>query len=838
MAQQALNRTTALVALSLTLGATILAGLLAGPMQGVEDPVTSLRYAIRGDRAADSSVILVYIDNEAARSLGWPIRRNYYALMIATLSELDVRAIGVEVLFEEPAPEYPEYDHLLASVLEQSGRVVLPGYFDNVSHRGDGEWEGAEFHGPADVIARHAAGIGHLNLVEATQIPTRIHDGDRIIAPFATELARISGRLPDGSLTATTVSLDFPGPMTAFRAYPFVEVLRSFNDLRAGRKPRIPVLSFRDKIVLVGVIAEGRSAFVNTPVDPRLPSIGVHAALLDNLLNRRLLVTAPLVIPVLCVLMLAFLVAVSVLGKNAGRVGWLTALLIVILVVVSQFWFSHLSWLLPLMPVLVPVALAGVAAVWHRSGMASRAMKRLESEKQEIGSLLREREGRLRELETQLHDSKTILSDARVGELQREIRRYKEEIRSLLSQADDMAPSETLSAADGALNFEGMIGSADGPMRGVAELIGKIAGSDAPVLILGESGTGKELVARALHRRSPRANGPFVAVNCGALTETLLESELFGHEKGAFTGAEREKAGRFERAGGGTIFLDEIGEVTESFQVKLLRVLQEGEFERVGGTAPLHANVRVLAATNRDLREQILARRFREDLYYRLNVLAVDLLPLRERRRDLSVLARHFLGREAEGLVFSKNVMDVFGAYLWPGNIRELESVVKRGALLARADGRTMVTLNDLPDEIRSLAGGAAPLEEQILQAMREKQFSRRSVTETAGELGGLSRGTVAEYLRGEFLMAFVQKGYDHDQSIRWLADTGDDQTIDRVGKRLREYLANIAEAVDVSAGFSASEISLRSKMKNLPRQYHEAVMTIARAFHDGTLKG
>jgi Nif-specific regulatory protein len=228
-------------------------------------------------------------------------------------------------------------------------------------------------------------------------------------------------------------------------------------------------------------------------------------------------------------------------------------------------------------------------------------------------------------------------------------------------------------------------------MAPVYEMIGQVAQSDATVLIRGESGTGKELIAQAVHYGSRRSDGPFVRVNCGALPEGLIESELFGHERGAFTGAVQQRPGRFERASGGTIFLDEIGDLPASVQVRLLRVLQEREFERVGGHATLRADVRVVAATNRDLEHDIEHGRFRADLYYRLNVFPVHVPPLRERRTDIILLADHFIEkygqRHGRSIVrLSTPAIDLLMAYHWPGNVRELENAIERAVLLADGD--------------------------------------------------------------------------------------------------------------------------------------------------------
>jgi Nif-specific regulatory protein len=235
-------------------------------------------------------------------------------------------------------------------------------------------------------------------------------------------------------------------------------------------------------------------------------------------------------------------------------------------------------------------------------------------------------------------------------------------------------------------DFSNIIGTA-GPMRQVYEQIAQVAHTNTTVLIRGESGTGKELIAHAIHYNSPRDQKPFIKVNCAALPETLIESELFGYEKGAFTGAHGLKKGRFELAEGGTLFLDEIGDMNISTQVKLLRVLQEKEFDRLGGTATIRANVRVIAGTNKDLEKAMCEGKFREDLYYRLNVFAIFVPPLRERKADLLLLADHFLqkySREHKKDIrrISTPAIDMLTAYHWPGNVRELENVIERAVLV------------------------------------------------------------------------------------------------------------------------------------------------------------
>jgi len=254
----------------------------------------------------------------------------------------------------------------------------------------------------------------------------------------------------------------------------------------------------------------------------------------------------------------------------------------------------------------------------------------------------------------------------------------------------------------GKYHFANIIGKS-AQMQRIFELIEKVAPTKATVLITGDSGTGKELIARAIHYNSPRKDRSFISVNCGALPETLLESELFGHEKGSFSGAVSQRKGRFELAHEGTLFLDEISEMSPPLQVKLLRVLQEMEFERVGGSHTLKVDVRVVAASNRNLKEEAANGRFRNDLYYRLNVVHVYLPPLRERKDDLLLLVKHFLSKNAkdnkqESISISSNAMERILDYHWPGNVRELENVIERAIILS---DRHEIQVKDLPPEVR-----------------------------------------------------------------------------------------------------------------------------------------
>jgi len=265
------------------------------------------------------------------------------------------------------------------------------------------------------------------------------------------------------------------------------------------------------------------------------------------------------------------------------------------------------------------------------------------------------------------------------------------------------------------LKLSGIIGESPA-LKDVFKVLAKVAPTDSTVLVTGESGTGKELLVRALHRNSKRAGKPFVPINCGAIPRELLESELFGHEKGAFTHAIRTRPGRFEIADGGTVFLDEIGEMDLSLQVKILRVLQEKEFERVGATKTQKVDVRLVAATNRDLESEVAAGRFREDLFYRLNVIPMHLPPLRERGRDIMTLSGHFMAKFCEAkqrpaLAITPQAEEMFLCYEWPGNVRELINFMERLSILCEGES---VTPEDLPEKMWHSVGRDRPAPAQV----------------------------------------------------------------------------------------------------------------------------
>jgi DNA-binding NtrC family response regulator len=295
-----------------------------------------------------------------------------------------------------------------------------------------------------------------------------------------------------------------------------------------------------------------------------------------------------------------------------------------------------------------------------------------------------------------------------------DVPKLKQIIAAALKAARDMKQVVSYQPLLESEDYElGIVGRSEA-MQNVFKLIGQLAGSDATALITGESGTGKELVARAIYHHSRRNGRSFLAINCAAIPENLLESELFGHEKGAFTGANSQRIGKFEQCDQGTIFLDEIGDMSLATQTKILRVLQSGTFERVGGNQPIQVDVRVIAATNKPMEQAVAAKQFREDLFYRLNVVRIQIPPVRERREDIRLLVNYFLKKFARvqnqrPKSISPEVIPILEQYHWPGNVRELENVIQRAIVVAKGDA---ILLNDLPPEILGAEQPIRPVSE------------------------------------------------------------------------------------------------------------------------------
>lgn len=864
-------------------GITLLLLLLAKPLQRLEDITTDLRFAIRGERPMDSTIVALYLDNEDIEALGgWPLRRNYYALLLDALHDVGARAVAMDIYFGERNPEFADYDRLLSAVTERAGNVVYACYFQNLGeespvlplHPSEAVSRflymtsqpqrfiaGFDLNTPIESILSSAAGLGETNLFPEPilrHVPLFVNYREALFPSLSFEALRVFYGASQNAIHITansaviidsagvrhripfasdgTVTLNYCGSTRSLNAYRFVEFLQSYDAWKHHQKPTMAVDQLKGKIVLVGLIAEGRSRFIATPFDPKYPSIGIHATILDNALNNRFLSEPSAPLTGIIAFVLGYTVFILAIRLREKSLVTMAIVLIAAYSLMSLSVFLFLHWVAPIVIPTFTFIGGTLLGVSYKHRVIVEKVLTLEEEKRRIQMVLSEKEEILQSLEQELVEYRESQQAEQPAELFDRLRKYHAEIEELSTQAADLEeyhPSDVASDAM-PLEFEGIIYTRSSPMVDVVNFIKKIVNGDSNVLILGESGTGKELVARAIHHLSSRAEKPFVAVNCGALSETLLESELFGHERGAFTGAIREKPGRFELANNGTIFLDEIAETSEAFQVKLLRILQEGEFERVGGTETRKVNVRVIAATNRDLKAEMEAKRFREDLYYRLNVFNIQLPPLRERRGDIPALAIHFVRSEDATMGISANVMDALLNYPWRGNVRELESVMKRAVILAKSEKRNLIRIKDLPEEFAEAIRGKFNIEERILRSLREKQFSRNAISETASELGGLNRGTVAEYFRGILFKTFSEQTWDLEKTARVIAGTEDPRTLQRVKRKAIEYLSNAVEPINREIPFAELRAALKPKFKNLPQRYHIFLEEVMKSYYDG----
>ncbi len=857
------QRTYIISSISLVLFVIVITFIL----RPIDDQLLSSRYDVRGELPADTSIVIVYLDNEDIQLLGgWPLQRNYYALMIDRLHDWGAGVIGFDILLDSPSSISPEYDQLLVSVARRVPSLVMIGYGrQHRSNTPEDTIPGNLFYSisnprpeityeivtPFTELAGNIGGIGHSNIEGrwGDRIPALLFANDNAVAAFGLELVcRYFGVSPESGITLKKNMLQLQRGTGTHTVYPLdrefrmrlnhLGTLNKFTSIRFPQMlketPEAYTLrnKIQDKIVLVGIIAEGRSSFISSPFTGNLPSLAHHATLVDNILKKRLLQYPGFVSEFIVILLLTF-TGVLVARYMPGINGLLSvAALAVIYIAVSMYVFKNFSYVLPLVaPIVGSLAGAILMFVLYVQSFKSK-LDTLEEEKQSILDELQEREDRLFSLHDELLQARNTHNVAEEKQLLDQVKRYEKEIRELKAKIDDTELAPVTKPESVQQRYESLLFNTRGPMKNVVDMLEKVASTDAPVLLLGESGTGKELAAQAIHKRSSRSAKPFIAVNCGALTETLLESELFGHEKGAFTGAVSAKPGRFELANEGTIFLDEIADTSEAFQVKLLRVLQDGTFERVGGTGTKKVDVRVIAATNKDIDSVMEEKTFRRDLYYRLNVFSITLPPLRKREKDIPLLVGEFLKQHSSELRLSRLALQALQQYDWPGNVRELQAVIQRAAVLALSEERGVIRLHDFPHSISERAKKNIDIADQILEEIRQREFSRSAISQTAKELGNLNRGTVAEYLRGIILQCFVEQKYDIDQTARKIAGTDDTKIIEKARKKLLDYLNNITGSIDRSKDLDELEPELRGKFKNLPQRYHSALTRVIEAYY------
>ncbi|MGH1362638.1 MAG: sigma 54-interacting transcriptional regulator [Calditrichia bacterium] len=796
--------------------------------QAALDTETRLLLNMRGERQLDSNFVVIYIDKDDIENMGgWPVSRDYYGYMAHILTELNARVIAFDILFlKRPSPN-DAFDSDVSRFFS-GGPTVLPFAFADLSSK-----ESTDPLFPIDEIRNSAAQIGFSNIGSEPQLlktPLNTSWQNNTFSSFGKAIAEVyfkqaghdvSARASETVFNAETIRLNHFGTWEQVQKYSFVDVLKQFQE-----KP--DSLNFTDKMVLVSVVYSGVISPVATPLANELPPSLIHLTTAENLINNnelRSMNTLWQSAILLVLLSSLFFWQRFNLSPFRTLLLFLTTLCCVIFASVAAFVKFNL--IIPfIIPVIQSVVLFGGAFILVRK-------QKLSSTLQQAGLLeetIVKRSYELQVAQTELQTARESLAgnNERSEELQIKASEHKATIIRLEKELRDLQTASrpvNASMPETSQNTSSIIHSPDGKMADVLQMIHTFRDSDLSILIIGETGTGKELIAQELHRKGIRQNNAFIAVNCGALSTDLLNSELFGHEKGSFTGAHAARKGRFELANKGTLFLDEITETDSPFQSRLLRVLQEGTFEKVGGEKTLAVDVRVIAATNRNPQNEVESGRFRKDLFYRLNGVSIKLPPLRERMDDIPLLVTHFIAKHSgvsapEVSNISQEALNQLTRYSWPGNIRELENVIQRGLVLAASAGRKLIRQEDLPEEIRFSKGEAAAseyltLEQQILESLRELKFSRSAISQTARRLGDRDRGTITEYLRGIVFRTLTECHFDIDEAAIKLAGENDKQTITAAGNKVRAYLGNLNNLLKNPAK------DAQSAFRGLPKAYH-----------------
>lgn len=831
----------------------------------VKDITCDLQFKIRGDRPLSDQIVFVYLGAEDIRALGgWPITRDYYGYMIYVLQKMGAKVVALDILFEKPAQPYREYDEMLGNLFLLAGNVCLPMTFSEISADGkDSKHGGGDFPlgknpvFPLPPLRENSAGIGFSNLGEAgviRKVPLVASNGDSLIPSFGLEMARLyigSKEVPEASLEGLRLAdstgkvfftlldargrlrLNHFGGMEKARSIGFVDLLKTVDENPDS-------LNLTGKLILVAATAPGLPVLRATPFSEVFPASLLHATIAENIILRNYLQDVPGYANWLIILGMILLVALTWQIRNrnwlilAGIGVWL------VYFAITAFLFAASNLILPLFyPTLAYLAAQGYLLFSEQGKQRREELSHRNLLKEQIDK----KEKELKTAQSTLETLQSELSDTEAGSAQ--YRQLAEERQKAILQLEnelrDLQGYILPEKAHSPEEFPGIIHAPESKLTEVLELVSRIRSDDIPVLIEGDTGTGKEMIARAIHRTSRRKDKPFVAVNCGALPETLLESELFGHEKGSFTGAQSQRRGRFEIANGGTIFLDEITETSPAFQSKLLRVLQEGTFERVGGEKTLKVDVRVIAACNRNLQSEMEKGNFRPDLFYRLNGFPLKLPSLHERVEDIPLLTGHFLEKHAPSTAMrlSDQAVDILQNYHWPGNVRELENAIRRAVILARSENRDIVRSSDLPPEVAQQSAPQIsaemykPLEEQILEALRSFKFSRSAIVETAKALGNRDRGTITEYLRGFCFEELVKAGYDIEKAAKSVSGTSEEKVIEKVRKKMEDYLSNLYPLPEISSAAEEVDTASFSQFKGLPKKYHPYLLDIIAHFRE-----
>ena len=758
---------------------------------------------ITGERLPDSSIVIIHITSEDIEQLGpWPLKRSYYALLINNLSSYNVKKIGLEVFLSAKFASQAIYDNVLQKEISKSDNVVFSSLAGSLVENNDYFFTDSLSY-PSPKLINEQIPTGHINFIRnyGIEIPLEISNQSTKEKAFSLSLIDVNNVYPK------KIKINFISQWNKFKNYSLVEFFQLVQE--HDRE----LLQLKNKIILVGISDPQLSSAFTTNFDEQLPGVALHAFALDNILNERFINDSYYNWSIYTLILLVILLIVFV--RNHTRVFsfyviiFSTSLLLFYLL--YRIFYMELAYSF----MIIPLSLSIITDTYFMFVEKRNQLIGYYNESELFKKLLVEKEKELSSLQNDLNST----SKQNTNKLLEKIEGLKQDIEKLRENENDQITA-AVSEINDEQNFSGLVFQS-GEMKNVVDLIKKSAPTDASILITGESGTGKELAAKAIHTLSKRGDKKFVAVNCAALTESLLESELFGHVKGAFTGAVIDKVGKFEAANNGTIFLDEIGETTENFQVKLLRVLQSGEYDKVGSVNSAITDVRVISATNKDLIQLIKEKKFREDLFYRLNVININIPSLRERKEDIEPIARYFCESDEKKYQLSLAALKSLNDYDWPGNVRELESVIKRAKVFCEAENRSLIQLNDLPTEI--VKNIKLSFEDLVIESLRNKKFSHSSINDTAKELGNVSRTLVAENFRGLSLKILVENNFDEPKSIGMITNSDDSEVSARVKSKLDTWLLNIKKDVEPHRSLSFKEIKLKlnSKYKNLPQKYH-----------------
>jgi transcriptional regulator with PAS, ATPase and Fis domain len=758
---------------------------------------------IAGERSPDSNIVIIHISKSDLDRIGpWPIKRSYYALLIKNLEKQNVSKVGLEVFLSSRLITQTIYDKLLKNEIEKSGRVVLSSLAGSVTES-NGKFYTDSLSYPSPKLLNQSFLTGHLNYLRdnGIAIPLVIDNNGIFEKAFSYQL------FGNDSEEKSTL-LNFRSSWNKFLNYSLLE----YFELVQNNSARIKYL--KDKIVIIGISDQQIASTIKTVFDEQLPGVALHAFALDNLLNLRWLNTGIYFISsvLFLIILLGFIfIQPKLKAKQIYSFLFIFGMFLIItfILFIAFNYKTGLSFFI--FPLFIILLTETIFFIIEKKNLLRGVL----NESEVLKRLLETKQSELGRLQKEMN---VVEGSSSTGLIEK-IKTLKSDIEKLRESEEDKTEAK-LPSENNIKNFHGIVYRSK-TIDKVVGIIKRAAPENATVLITGESGTGKELVARAIHSLSNRRDKNFIAVNCTAITESLLESELFGHVKGAFTGAAADKIGRFEAADKGTIFLDEIGETSENFQVKLLRVLQSGEIEKVGSPEQFYVDVRVVAATNKDLEYEVSKKNFREDLYYRLNVIQIKLPPLRERKEDIEILAAHFLSEEEAGMSFSKAVTKALMDYEWKGNIRELQSVVKSAVIFAKSEGRKMVQFSDLPKEI--VKGSKFDFEDLVLESLRNKKFSHSSVSETAKELGNVNRTMVAENFRGITFRTLVENNFDIELSVEVIAGISDEEIREKVKGKIITFINNIENDIAKTGAhhFEKVKSEFSSKYKNLPAKFH-----------------